>query len=126
MRITGVSIPPEKRLVVSLTYIYGVGVTRAHQVCAKAKLSEDKRVKDLTNNEEEKLRKTLASFGYELEADLRRMVSQNIKRLQDIGSYRGFRHRKRLPVRGQKTKTNSRTRKGKKGLAIAGKKIVAK
>ncbi|MCF7846829.1 MAG: 30S ribosomal protein S13 [Candidatus Gracilibacteria bacterium] len=126
MRIASASIPPEKRLVISLTYIYGVGPTRAKQVCEKAKLSEDKRVKDLTNDEEEKLRKALASFGYELEADLRRTVSQNIKRLQDIGSYRGFRHRKRLPVRGQRTKTNSRTRKGKKGLAVAGKKMVAK
>ncbi|MBT3348721.1 30S ribosomal protein S13 [bacterium] len=126
MRIAGVSIPPEKRLVISLTYIYGVGPTRACQICEKSKLSEELRVKDLTSEQEEKLREILVSFGYVLEADLRREISQNVKRLQDIGSYRGFRHRKRLPVRGQSTKTNARTRKGKKGVAVAGKKKVAK
>jgi len=126
MRIAGVTIPSEKRLVISLQYIYGVGATRAKEICAAVKLSEDIRVKDLTPEQEEKLRKTLSSLGFLLEADLRREQSQNIKRLQDIGSYRGFRHRRRLPLRGQRTKTNARTRKGKKGMAIAGKKKVAK
>jgi small subunit ribosomal protein S13 len=126
MRIAGVSIPAEKRLIISLRYIYGVGPTRAKEICERAKLSEDLRVKDLTPEQEELLRQTLSDFGFVLEADLRREKSMNVKRLQDIGSYRGFRHRRRLPVRGQKTKTNARTRKGKKGLAIAGKKKVAK
>lgn len=123
MRISGVSIPPEKRLVISLTYILGVGPKRAEMVCKKAKLSEDIRVKDLTTDQEQLLRDTLAGMGFLLEADLRRDTSQNVKRLQDIGSYRGFRHRRKLPCRGQKTKTNARTRKGRKGAAVAKKKM---
>jgi len=123
MRIAGVSIPPEKRLVISLTYILGVGPKRAQMVCEKAKLSEDIRVKDLTTDQEQLLRDTLTGMGFVLEADLRRDTSQNIKRLQDIGSYRGFRHRRKLPCRGQKTKTNARTRKGRKGAAVAKKKM---
>jgi len=126
MRIASATIPAEKRLVISLTYILGVGKTRAKQICEKAKISEDIRVKDLTPTQEEKLRKVIADFEFTLESDLRREKSQNIKRLQDIGSYRGFRHRLRLPVRGQRTKTNARTRKGKVRIAIAGKKKVAK
>lgn len=125
MRIANTTIPAEKRLVISLTYIHGVGPTRSKLICEKAKLSVDKRVKDLTSDEEEKLRKVLADFGFILEADLRRELSHDIKRLQDIGSYRGYRHRRRLPVRGQRTKTNSRTRKGR-GRAIANKKIATK
>ncbi len=126
MRIQGVNIPEEKRLVISLTYIYGVGPTRAKMICEKAKLSESVRVKDLTTEEGQKLREVLASFGFLLEADLRREINQNIKRLQDIGSYRGYRHRRRLPVRGQRTKTNARTRKGRKGAAVTKKKVAAK
>lgn len=126
MRIQGTNIPAEKRLVISLTYIYGVGPTRAKLVCKKAKLDESVRVKDLTTDQEQKLREVLASFGFSLEADLRREINQNIKRLQDVGSYRGFRHRRRLPVRGQNTKTNARTRKGKKGAAVTKKKVATK
>ncbi len=126
MRIQGVNIPEEKRLVISLTYIYGVGPTRAKMICEKAKLSESVRVKDLTTEEGQKLREVLASFGFLLEADLRREINQNIKRLQDIGSYRGYRHRRRLPVRGQRTKTNARTRKGRKGAAVTKKKVASK
>lgn len=126
MRIAGVTIPPEKRLVISLRYIYGVGPKRAVEICKKAKLDESIRVKDLSVDQEQLIRDTLASFEYELEADLRREKSQNIKRLQDIGSYRGFRHRRRLPLRGQRTKTNARTRKGKKGTAVAKKKVATK
>jgi len=125
MRIANTSVPTEKRLVIALTYIYGIGPVRAKLVCEKAKISENKRVKDLSTEEEQKLRETLASFNFLLDADLRRDVSQNIKRLQDIGTYRGYRHRRRLPVRGQHTKTNSRTRKGK-AIAIANKKKVTK
>ena len=126
MRSAGVSIPPEKRLVISLQYIYGVGPKRADFLCQKTKIDPSIRVKDLTTDQETILRDALADLGFELEADLRREISQNIKRLQDIGSYRGFRHRRRLPVRGQKTKTNARTRKGRKGAAVTKKKIATK
>jgi small subunit ribosomal protein S13 len=124
MRIAGVSIPPEKRLVISLTYILGVGPKRAQLICVAAKLDENIRVKDLTTEQEKTLRDVLAELGFILEADLRRETSQNIKRLQEIGSYRGFRHRRKLPCRGQRTKTNARTRKGKKGAAVTKKKKV--
>lgn len=126
MRIAGVSIPPEKRLIIALRYITGVGPKRSKMICAKAKINESIRVKDLTTEQEQKLREVLAAFEWVLEADLRRQVSQDVKRLQDIGSYRGFRHRRRLPVRGQRTKTNARTRKGKIKMAVAGKKKVTK
>lgn len=126
MRIQGVNIPSDKRLVISLTYIFGVGPTRAKMICKKAKLDKSVRVKDLTTDQEQKLREVLTSFSFLLEADLRRDINQNIKRLQDIGSYRGYRHRRRLPVRGQRTKTNARTRKGKKGAAVTKKKVAAK
>jgi len=125
MRIAGTSIPSEKRLIISLRYIQGVGPHRAKMLCEKAKIDGNIRVKDLKTDQEEKLRKTLEDFGFVLESDLKREISQNIKRLQDIGSYRGFRHRRKLPVRGQRTKTNSRTKRGKK-VAIAGKKKVLK
>lgn len=126
MRIAGTRIPEEKRLIISLTYIYGVGPKRSVDICAKAKIDESTRVKDLTADQQQKLRDTLEALGYLLDADLRRDISQNVKRLQDIGSYRGFRHRRRLPVRGQRTKTNARTRKGKSKGAVANKKKVAK
>jgi len=125
MRIAGVQIPTEKRLIISLTYIAGVGPKRSAAVCAKAKIDSSVRVKDLTVEQEEKLRQVLQDMGYTLESDLRREIQLNVKRLQDIGSYRGFRHRRKLPVRGQRTKTNSRTKRGKK-VAIAGKKKVTK
>ncbi len=125
MRIAGTNIPSEKRLIIALTYIYGIGPLRAEMLCKESKLDQSIRVKDLTTDQEESLRKVLADFDFVLESDLKRETSQNIKRLQDIGSYRGFRHRRRLPVRGQRTKTNSRTKRGKKGT-VANKKKVTK
>lgn len=125
MRIAGVQIPTDKRLIISLTYIAGVGPKRAAIICDKAKMDQSVRVKDLSVDQEEKLRQVLQDLGYVLESDLRREIQLNVKRLQDIGSYRGFRHRRKLPVRGQRTKTNSRTKRGKK-VAIAGKKKVTK
>ena len=109
-RIAGVDIPRDKRVVVSLTYIYGVGLSTAKKVLAETGISEDIRVKDLTDEQVNAIRKTLDS--YKLEGDLRRETQLNIKRLMEIGCYRGIRHRKGLPVRGQRTKTNARTRKG--------------
>lgn len=109
-RIAGVDIPRDKRVVVSLTYIYGVGLSTAKKVLAECGISEDTRVKDLTDEQENAIRRTLDS--YKLEGDLRRETQLNIKRLMEIACYRGIRHRKGLPVRGQRTKTNARTRKG--------------
>ena len=111
-RIAGVDIPRDKRVVVSLTYIYGIGLSTAQKICAATGISEDVRVKDLTEDEIGKIRKEIESI--KVEGDLRREVALNIKRLMEIGSYRGIRHRRGLPVRGQKTKTNARTRKGPK------------
>ena len=111
-RIAGVDIPRDKRVVVSLTYIYGIGNSTAKQILAQANVSEDTRVKDLTNDEADRIREIVNQI--KVEGDLRREVSMNIKRLQDIGSYRGIRHRRNLPVRGQNTKNNARTRKGPK------------
>lgn len=118
-RIAGVDIPRNKRVVISLTYIYGIGNTTAKKILADAGISEDIRVRDLTEEQETKIRKEVEK--YKVEGDLRRDVALDIKRLMEIGSYRGIRHRKGLPVRGQKTKTNARTRKGK-ARPIAGKK----
>ena len=109
-RIAGVDIPNNKRVVVALTYIYGVGLSTAKSVLAEAKVSEDIRVKDLTDDQTNAIRKALDN--YKLEGDLRRENQLNIKRLMEIACYRGIRHRKGLPVRGQRTKTNARTRKG--------------
>jgi len=109
-RIAGVDIPRDKRVVVSLTYIFGIGRPFSEKVLAATGISEDTRVKDLTEEQVNTIRKEVESF--KLEGDLRREVSLNIKRLMEIGSYRGLRHRKGLPVRGQRTKTNARTRKG--------------
>ncbi|RYL89875.1 30S ribosomal protein S13 [Sporolactobacillus sp. THM7-4] len=111
-RIAGVDIPREKRVVVSLTYIYGIGPATARKILAEANVSEDTRVRDLTEEEQTRIRE--AVDHYRVEGDLRREVSLNIKRLIEIGSYRGIRHRRGLPVRGQNTKNNSRTRKGPK------------
>lgn len=109
-RIAGVDIPRDKRVVIALTYIYGIGVSRAKEILAKANVSEDTRVRDLTEAELDRIREVVDT--YKVEGDLRREVNLNIKRLIEIGCYRGIRHRRGLPVRGQKTKTNARTRKG--------------
>jgi len=109
-RIAGVDIPNNKRVVVALTYIYGVGLTTSKKVLAECGISEDIRVKDLTDEQTNAIRKALDS--YKLEGDLRRETQLNIKRLMEVACYRGIRHRKGLPVRGQRTKTNARTRKG--------------
>ena len=119
-RIAGVNIPSGKRLEIALTYIHGLGMARAKQTCEKAGIDAGKRVNQLTESEIIKLRETIDA-SYTVEGELRREVGMNIKRLMDLGCYRGLRHRKRLPVRGQRTHTNARTRKGK-AVAIAGKK----
>lgn len=118
-RIAGVDIPRDKRIVISLTYIFGIGNTTAKKVLAAAEVSEDTRVRDLTNDELDRIRAEVDKL--KIEGDLRREVNLNIKRLMEIGSYRGIRHRRGLPVRGQNTKNNARTRKGP-AKAIAGKK----
>jgi small subunit ribosomal protein S13 len=110
-RIAGVDIPREKRVVIALTYIYGIGPTASRQVLANAGVSEETRVRDLTEDEVNRLRE-LVERRYKVEGDLRREVSMNVKRLMEIGSYRGIRHRRNLPVRGQRTKTNARQRRG--------------
>lgn len=109
-RVAGVDIPRDKRVVISLTYVYGIGKTKSSEILAKAGVSEDTRVRDLTEEELGRIREAIAD--QKVEGDLRREVSLNIKRLIEIGSYRGIRHRRGLPVRGQNTKNNSRTRKG--------------
>ena len=119
-RLAGVDIPREKRVEVALTYIYGVGKTRAHETLAATGVNPDTRVKDLTDEQEAKLRDVIDK-NFTIEGDLRREVALNIKRLTEIGCYRGVRHRRGLPVHGQRTKTNARTRKGPK-KTIANKK----
>ncbi|NQY27570.1 MAG: 30S ribosomal protein S13 [Piscirickettsiaceae bacterium] len=109
-RIAGINVPVQKHTVIALTAIYGIGLTRAQQVCAAAKIAEDAKIRDLTEQEIEALRTEVAKFT--VEGDLRREVSMDIKRLKDLGCYRGVRHRRGLPLRGQRTKTNARTRKG--------------
>ena len=122
-RIAGINIPLNKHVWVGLTHIYGVGRTRALKACEGAGINPETRVKDLTEAEINAIRSQIAKFA--VEGDLRREVSMNIKRLMDLGCYRGLRHRRGLPVRGQRTHTNARTRKGK-AVAIAGKKKVTK
>ena len=121
-RISGVNLPTNKCVKVALTYIYGIGPTIAKEICKVAGISDDKRVNKLTDDEVLKIREYIES-KFKVEGDLRSEVSLNIKRLTDLGTYRGLRHRKKLPVRGQRTHTNARTRKGK-GVAIANKKKV--
>ena len=123
-RIAGVNLPREKRLEVALTYIYGIGPSTARQVCAELGLSIDEKVRDLTDEEITKLRAYIDG-NLDVEGDLRRERSQSIKRLQEIGSYRGFRHRRGLPVNGQRTKTNARSRKGAKKTVGRGKKATS-
>ena len=120
-RIAGVNLPREKRLEVALTYIYGIGQATAQRICVDLELSYDEKVRDLTDEEITKLRAYIDT-NLEVEGELRRERSQAIKRLQEIGSYRGLRHRRGLPVNGQRTKTNARTRKGPKKTVGRGKK----
>lgn len=123
-RISGVDLPRDKRAEIALTYIFGVGATRAKLICELAEISTDRIVRDLTEDEVLKIRQAIDQ-NFNVEGDLRREVAQNIKRKIDIGSYQGIRHRKGLPVRGQRTHTNARTRKGPRH-AIAGKKKAVK
>ncbi len=123
-RIAGVNIPTNKRVKVALRYIHGIGEAKAHEICEKVGIAEERRVSELTENEIIQIREAI-DRDYLVEGDLRREVAMNIKRLMDLGCYRGLRHRKGLPVRGQRTHTNARTRKGP-ARAIAGKKKVTK
>ena len=121
-RISGVNIPTNKKINIALTYIFGIGQKRASDICIKASIDQSKRVNQLNDDEVTKIRDLIES-SYTVEGDLRRKISMDIKRLTDLGCYRGLRHRKKLPVRGQRTHTNARTRKGK-AVAIAGRKKV--
>ncbi|MBL8629518.1 MAG: 30S ribosomal protein S13 [Rhodospirillaceae bacterium] len=123
-RIAGVNLPTNKRVVIALRYIYGVGPTNAVEICKKVGIDDKRRVNQLTEDEIVRIRETIDK-DYTVEGDLRREVAMNIKRLMDLGTYRGLRHRKGLPVRGQRTHTNARTRKGP-AKPIAGKKKVTK
>ena len=120
-RIAGVDLPKEKRVEIGLTYIYGIGLSRSQKILEKTGISPDVRVKDLTDDDVSKIRKAIDE-DYSVEGDLRREVALNIKRLTEIGCYRGIRHRKGLPVRGQRTKTNARTRKGPRKVVSRSKK----
>ena len=124
-RIAGVDLRLDKRAEIALTDIYGIGVTRSNQILAAAKVDPSTRVKDLTEQEVSRVRQVIDREG-RVEGDLRKEVQMNIKRLIEIGSYRGMRHRRNLPARGQRTKTNARTRKGPKGLAIKKKQIAGR
>ncbi len=124
-RISGVNIPLNKRVEIGLTYIYGIGRSTANQLLAEVGIEPDRKVRDLTEEEVIKLREAIDK-DITVEGDLRRERSQNVKRLQEIGCYRGLRHRRGLPVHGQNTKTNARTRKGPKRMQVAGKKKAAK
>ena len=121
-RLAGVDLPRNKRIEIALTYIFGIGPTRSAKILAATGISSDLRTDDLTDEDIKLLRNELAN--YHIEGDLRREITMNIKRLQEINSYRGMRHKRNLPCRGQRTKTNARTRRGKKGLAITKKKTV--
>ena len=124
-RIAGVDLPPNKQIWVGLTYIHGIGASRARSILAKTGVDEATPVKDLTEDEARKIRKQIQDEG-RIEGDLRKDVAQNIRRLMEIGSYRGVRHRRGLPTRGQRTHTNARTRKGPKRTTVAGKRKVKK
>lgn len=126
-RILGVDIPKEKRIEIALTYLYGVGRNLSNKILKEAGIDPDKRAKDLNEDDISHITNTIQKSGYKVEGDLRREISQNIKRLMDIGSWRGMRHKKGLPVRGQRTRTNARTRKGprKGGLAVVKKPTAA-
>ncbi|OKH17188.1 30S ribosomal protein S13 [[Limnothrix rosea] IAM M-220] len=119
-RIAGVDLPRDKRIEVALTYVYGIGLSRAQEIIANTGVNPDTRVRDLSDEDAMKLR-SYVTDNYQIEGDLRRLESMNIKRLADIGTYRGRRHRQGLPVRGQRTRTNARTRRGRR-VTVAGKK----
>jgi small subunit ribosomal protein S13 len=125
-RIAGIDLPREKRVEIALTYIYGIGATTARKLLQHAGVDPNVRVKAMTEEDEKKLRDAIDSLQLRVEGDLRREVQGNIKRLMDIGCYRGLRHRRGLPVRGQRTKTNARTRKGPKRTVAGKKKTIAK
>jgi small subunit ribosomal protein S13 len=116
-RIAGITLPPDKRIEVGLTYIYGIGRSKSLKILEEAKIDKDKRVKALTEDEVNQIRQIIEKRE-KIEGDLRKEVTMNIKRLMDISSYRGARHKRRLPVRGQRTKTNARTRKGPRGQSV--------
>ena len=124
-RIAGINIPLNKRVEIGLTYIYGIGRSTSNQLLAEVGVEPDRKVRDLTDDEVVKLRDAIER-GVSVEGDLRRERSQNVKRLMEIGCYRGLRHRRGLPVRGQRTKTNARTRKGPRRMQVAGKKKATK
>jgi small subunit ribosomal protein S13 len=124
-RIAGVDLPQNKQVWIGLTYIYGIGRTRSRAILAQARVEETVKVKDLTEDEARKIRQVVQDEG-RVEGDLRKEIGQNIRRLIEIGSYRGIRHRRSLPARGQRTHTNARTRKGPRRGAVAGKKQVKK
>lgn len=125
-RIAGIDLPRNKRVLHALTYIYGIGIARSHQILKEADVCEDRRSDDLTSDEVARIRNVIENGEHKVEGDLRREVQMSIKRLMDLGCYRGLRHRKKLPVRGQRTRTNSRTRKGPRKQAITGKKAPTK
>jgi small subunit ribosomal protein S13 len=125
-RIAGIDLPREKRIEIALTYIFGIGTSTARRLLAQSGVSPDVRVKDMGEDDEKKLRDAIDALQLRVEGDLRREVQGNIKRLMDIGCYRGLRHRRGLPVRGQRTKTNARTRKGPKRTVAGKKKVLAK
>ena len=123
-RIVGVDIPRNKKIAYSLCYIHGIGLTTAFRICEKAKIDTEKRVQDLTEKQVVSIRETINDLGMNVEGELRSLNAMNIKRLKDVGAYRGLRHRKGLPSNGQRTKTNARTRKGKKRTIGLGKKAI--
>ena len=120
-RISGIDLPNAKRVEVGLTYIYGIGKNVSNEILIKAKIDKNLRIRELTDDQVNQIR-TIIEKEYQVEGDLRRDISLNIKRLMDLGNYRGLRHRKHMPVRGQRTKTNARTRKGPRRLAVSKKK----
>jgi small subunit ribosomal protein S13 len=122
-RIAGVDLPRNKRTEIALTYIYGIGRTTATKICNKVAVPQERRIQDLTEDEVTKLREEVEKTGLQIEGDLRRVEGLNVKRLIEINCFRGQRHRRGLPTRGQRTKTNARTRRGRKRLTVAGKKI---
>ena len=123
-RIVGVDIPRNKKIAYSLCYIHGIGLSKAIIICEKAKINTEKRVQDLTEKQIASIRETITSPGINVEGELRSFNAMNIKRLKDVGTYRGLRHRRGLPANGQRTKTNARTRKGKKRTIGLGKKVI--
>ena len=125
-RIAGIDIPRDKKVPFSLRYVYGIGLSQARNICEKAGIDQEIRVNDLNEDQEVSIRKAIEDLGIKVEGELRSEIAMNIKRLKDIGSYRGLRHRKSMPVRGQRTKTNARTRKGRKRTIGLGRKALVK